>query len=687
MAVALRGGDWHNAGNLNGLSRGLAKPMKICPQCTNGYSDEYSTCPKHGGLLSEIRDLRPGMMVRNTYRIVRKLGQGGMGTVYLAQHTLMDEPQALKFLSTELSKDEAFTSRFLREVRTLRQVRHKNVVDAGNLEPAEDGTLFFSMEFVDGPDLRSYFRNSPQPFPVQPALAITRGIAEGLGAAHALGMVHRDIKPENILMAHVGNAWIPKIADFGIVATKESSSYTQTGTSLLTPFYAAPEQWLGARAADLDGRTDLYALGGVLFEMLTGQKAFDAENYQGWAQQHLNAAPPPPSSLRPELAHWQGLDEVVLRLLAKDRNQRPRDVGELISMLDAVRLIHAPTVAGPRIAPPAAAKTAPPAKTKQPAPVQPVWTPPTVPMQQPWTAQPPAQPVAQAPGPKPGSRLGLWLGLAAVVVVLAAAGGWLVYQRSRSATLSGAQTQAAGQAQAGAQQAAGAQSAGPPGSSSQGAATAAGNPGAAAARPGSAAGVKSSPTAESKTEASKTTSAQPVAPVANSVAAPAANPPAANQPDTGLQAFAKTQGFALFKAGRYAEARPMLQESCSGGSGYGCNFLGLMFQNHEGVAQDYQKAAALYLRACNSGALLGCDNLGRMYQEGEGISQDFGQARLFYAKACDGGSVGRLGCMHLRNLYLYGMGVKSDPAKADQLLTKACSGLSAAACDQLKQAQ
>jgi hypothetical protein len=85
--------------------------------------------------------------------------------------------------------------------------------------------------------------------------------------------------------------------------------------------------------------------------------------------------------------------------------------------------------------------------------------------------------------------------------------------------------------------------------------------------------------------------------------------------------------------------------------------------------------------------VLGCDNLGRMYQEGEGIAQDFGQARLFYAKACDGGSVGRLGCIHLRNLYLYGMGVKNDPARADQLLTKACTGLSPAACDQLKQAQ
>jgi len=310
--------------------------MKLCPQCTNGYADHVESCPIHGGMLSEIRDLRPGMIVRSAYRIVRKLGQGGMGAVYLADQVFMEEPRALKFLSSELSQDVDFTARFRREVRTLRQVRHKNVVDSGDLEPAEDGTLFFPMEFVDGPDLRSFINAAPKPFDVALALSITRGIAEGLGAAHAKGMVHRDVKPENILMANDGQQWIPKIADFGIVATRELSQHTQTGSLLLTPFYAAPEQWLGTRAADLDGRTDLYALGGVLYEMLTGRKVFEAENYHGWAQQHLTAAPQPPSNLRPDLANWPGLDALILRLLAKERDQRPANVGELIRLLDAL---------------------------------------------------------------------------------------------------------------------------------------------------------------------------------------------------------------------------------------------------------------------------------------------------------------------------------------------------------------
>jgi hypothetical protein len=371
--------------------------MKHCPQCSTGYPDSLAACPTHGLPLNEIRDLKPGMVIHHSYRIVRKLGQGGMGAVYLAQHTLMDEPRALKFLSAELSQDQAFTARFLREVRTLRQIRHPNVVDCGDLESAEDGSLFFSMEFVDGPDLRAFLRDAPKYFesgsggdteggggfnpriyqpiteralapeeigvkgtgfspymeanrsdgvltpagalPVELALHLTRQIAHGLAAAHARGMVHRDIKPENILLARDGSGWQPKIADFGIVATKESSSvFTRTGGTLLTVAYAAPEQWRGTPAAELDGRTDLYALGGLLYEMLTGQTAFHAESYEGWARQHQTTPPQPPSTLRPDLANWQGLDALVLRLLAKDCEDRPKDVAELVDLLYAVRL-------------------------------------------------------------------------------------------------------------------------------------------------------------------------------------------------------------------------------------------------------------------------------------------------------------------------------------------------------------
>lgn len=313
--------------------------MKFCPDCRIGFPDHTETCPTHGAYLSEIIDLKPGMLIRNTYRIVRKLGQGGFGAVYLSEQILMDELRAIKFLSREWSHDEAFTSRFRREVRMLRQLRHRNIVDCGDLERAEDDSLFFSMEYVDGPDLRALMDNIEGPFDVRHALELTRGIAEGLGAAHAKGMVHRDIKPENILLAGAQTS-VPKIVDFGIVATKEGSiALTRTGGTLLTVAYAAPEQWRGVPATDLDGRTDLYALGGVLFEMLTCTTVFKAESYEGWATQHLNALARPPSAVRPDLINWKGLDALVVRLLAKERDRRPKDVGEVLRLLGEVHYV------------------------------------------------------------------------------------------------------------------------------------------------------------------------------------------------------------------------------------------------------------------------------------------------------------------------------------------------------------
>ena len=312
--------------------------MKFCPQCQTGFPDRAETCPTHGILLSEILNLKSGMLIRNTYRIVRKLGDGGMGSVYLAEQTLMEEMRALKFLARHFSNDQDFIDRFRREVRTLRQVRHQNVIDCGDLERAEDDSFFFAMEYVDGPDLQEFMEQAGRPLEVKLALEIARGIAQGLGAAHAKGMVHRDIKPENILMAPGPDGYIPKVADFGIVATKEgTASYTRTGQPLLTVIYAAPEQWEGMPASEFDGRTDLYALGGVMFAMLTGQTAFQADSYQGWAMQHLRAPAPPPSKLRKELSAWRGLDDLVLGLLAKDRNDRPQNVGEVLRLLEGVR--------------------------------------------------------------------------------------------------------------------------------------------------------------------------------------------------------------------------------------------------------------------------------------------------------------------------------------------------------------
>jgi eukaryotic-like serine/threonine-protein kinase len=191
------------------------------------------------------------------------------------------------------------------------------------------------MEYVDGPGLRQALAESP--FGVERALQIARGIALGLGAAHANGIVHRDVKPENILLAREGGGpETPKLLDFGIASMKETATaVSRTRGLMLTPEYAAPEQWKGMPSEELDGRVDLYALGGLLHEMLTGQTSFHSHSTEGWMYQHLTE-PVAPSRLRAELALWEGLNALVLRLLAKDREDRPANVAEFVRQLDAV---------------------------------------------------------------------------------------------------------------------------------------------------------------------------------------------------------------------------------------------------------------------------------------------------------------------------------------------------------------
>ena len=360
--------------------------MKTCPLCDKSWPSHHTSCPADGAILIDSRELDPGTIIRGKYRIQRLLGRGGMGAVYLAEHILLARPRALKFISGDLSQDPAFLRRFRREALAAIELRHPNVVEVVDLDQAEDGSPYIAMEFVDGPDLRhalveakespntepsqhsysavyqgttSVVPQGPQNeggvltpegcFPVPRALAIARGTAQGLAAAHAKGIVHRDVKPENILLANPNTPEeTPKLLDFGIAAVHETvTAVSRTRGLLLTPSYAAPEQWRGLPADQLDGRTDLYALGGLLYEMLTGQTAFHALNYEGWAWQHQNTPPPPPSALRPELANWQRLDALVLRLLAKDREDRPKDVAELVGLLDAVIYVPPPTARTP----------------------------------------------------------------------------------------------------------------------------------------------------------------------------------------------------------------------------------------------------------------------------------------------------------------------------------------------------
>jgi serine/threonine-protein kinase len=311
--------------------------MKTCPVCDTPYPDQANTCPADGAALIETRELAPGHLVRGKYRILRTLGAGGMGTVYLAEHLMLGGRVALKFLATELSRNPSFIKRFRQEARAAYHLRHPNIIEVADLDQDEAGALFIAMEYVDGPSLRAIIHEAPQGLPVPRALHIARGVVAGLAAAHARGAIHRDIKPENILLGkQPDGSEQAKVLDFGIAALTEGiTNLSHTRGLMLTPEYAAPEQWRGTPAAELDGRTDLYALGGVLYEMLAGRTPFQAKNMEGWMFQHLQAVPEPLSKFRPDLEHdYPGLEDIVMCLLAREREDRYPNAAAFVEALE-----------------------------------------------------------------------------------------------------------------------------------------------------------------------------------------------------------------------------------------------------------------------------------------------------------------------------------------------------------------
>jgi len=204
--------------------------MKRCPICTTNYPDERKTCPTDGAVLLAASDLPPGTLIRGKYRIIAKLGRGGMGTVYKAEHIAFEEVRALKVMAP--TDDAEFVRRFRQEAQAARRLRHPNVVHVDDLDQADDGSFFIVMDYVDGVSLRQLLQATQGPLPLMRTLGIVRSVAEGLAAAHALGMVHRDIKPENILLARDSQGRdIPKIlvVSMGRCNTCSKSSYMRLG--------------------------------------------------------------------------------------------------------------------------------------------------------------------------------------------------------------------------------------------------------------------------------------------------------------------------------------------------------------------------------------------------------------------------------------------------------------------------
>jgi TolB-like protein len=296
---------------------------------TSEVDDPYApTAPGSGPRAPESRS-EPGLVGRRVgvYEILEQVGSGGMGIVYRAKDRSLDREVALKVLQPYLSQDPEYERRFVREARTAAKLDHPNIVQvytAGRYE----SVLFIAMQFVKGKTLHQFLKSEGKT-DWRKALQIARQAAEALGAAHGVGLVHRDIKPNNIMIDESGRV---KIMDFGLMRSNRlGEAITQQGDFFGTPEYASPEQ---CETAELDGRSDLYSLGAVLYEMLTGRMPHKAETPLALFKKILNEEPAPIRSLSPDVP--PAVEDLVRKMMAKKPSDRFAHAAELVAEIDRV---------------------------------------------------------------------------------------------------------------------------------------------------------------------------------------------------------------------------------------------------------------------------------------------------------------------------------------------------------------
>jgi hypothetical protein len=281
-----------------------------------------------------------GQTLDGRYRIERKIGEGGMGVVFAARHTVIERPLAIKVLKREVARDLATIKRFVQEAKAASRIGHPNIVDVTDFGTTPDGMTYSVMEYVDGLTLSQAIRAGAPMAPAR-ALPIVAQIARALGAAHGKGIVHRDLKPENVfLLNRDGRTDFVKIVDFGIAkvtpldeaqAAAAGPRLTRAGAVFGTPEYMAPEQAAGKN--DTDGRVDVYALGVILYEMLLGRVPHKGDTMVRTLAMVMLDAIPPPSSIRPDVAIAPDLEVVLMKALAKRREDRFQTMDELLAGL------------------------------------------------------------------------------------------------------------------------------------------------------------------------------------------------------------------------------------------------------------------------------------------------------------------------------------------------------------------
>src|SRR3954470_21115577 len=295
--------------------RGSERGLRVSVENTYPMADEATT-----GLASSLI----GTVLSERYRLESKLGSGGMSTVYLSRDITLERWVAVKVMHREMSDQTDQIERFRREARAVAQLSHPNVVSV--IDAGEDGGHpYIVFEYVDGETLKQRIERVG-PLPVDEATAYAIEIGRGLAAAHSRRLVHRDVKPQNVLIDSEGRA---KVTDFGIARSLEADGLTQTGRVLGTTDYVSPEQAMGR---GVDARTDIYSLGVLLYEMLTGEVPFTAETVVGVAMKHVNEDMPDVQRRRPEVS--SALAAVVERATSKDPKQRYPDMASCLADLE-----------------------------------------------------------------------------------------------------------------------------------------------------------------------------------------------------------------------------------------------------------------------------------------------------------------------------------------------------------------
>ena len=300
-------------------------------------------------------------MIKGDYEIRNKLGGGGFGTVYLAQHRFLGTMHVIKRLHEHFASDPEYVRKFVNEARAVRRLKAcPNVVEVEHMTQSEDGHLILVMEHIAGGDLAGLMAS--RQVRVGEAIEYARQIALGLQAAHAAGLVHRDIKPQNVMLSQDSTGrTVIKLIDFGIAADHLGNEQTSVmrGGSI---GFAAPEQWVKA-GKELDGRTDLYSLGASMYRMLCGRMPFESSDIGDWIEQVKKSAPLAPSRVRKDVP--KALSDLILELLSFRPEDRPADAGVVIERLAEIKWDGEPSAT--------LEKTIPTESGRRPRPMWPIW--------------------------------------------------------------------------------------------------------------------------------------------------------------------------------------------------------------------------------------------------------------------------------------------------------------------------